>query len=369
MRIIKYLFLLLLLSLVALSIFVATQKGEFLVEKSKIINSPKATVFNYVNDFTNWEDFNSWMIEDSEMKINFPQNTTGKGGSYSWVGKDGNGGSIETVFVKENDSISQKMNYNGTNSHISWSFKDTLGGTKVTWRTKGKMNFISKIYSTFNDSFIKDIEKKYTESLDNLDKKLDYEINTYSIKVDGLIQKTGAFYLKQTFTSEISKITKNSKIVFPKILAFCKNNNLTIQGKPFIIYHSYDKTNKLSKLSICVPIKEEIYTSPGSDILSGKFDSFQAVKTTLNGDYSHREKALDKTKQYLNANHLSPDTLFSYLEIYSISETEIINPSKWVTEIYVPIKSKGIIEKPKTVSPIIKEIVAPTIEKENESEF
>jgi hypothetical protein len=33
-------------------------------------------------------------------------------------------------FVKENDSISQKMNYNGTSSNLSWSFKDTEGGLK-----------------------------------------------------------------------------------------------------------------------------------------------------------------------------------------------------------------------------------------------
>ena len=53
MKILKYLFLLLLLSLVALTVFVATQKGIFSVERSKVINSPKATVYNYVNDFRN----------------------------------------------------------------------------------------------------------------------------------------------------------------------------------------------------------------------------------------------------------------------------------------------------------------------------
>jgi hypothetical protein len=45
------------------------------------------------------------------------------------------------LFVKENDSIAQKMNYNGTSSTISWSFKDTEGGTKVTWQSKGNMSF------------------------------------------------------------------------------------------------------------------------------------------------------------------------------------------------------------------------------------
>ena len=79
MRILKYLFLLLLLSLVALSIFVATQKGDFTVERSQIINSPKSTVFNFVNDYRNWEDFSSWIVEDPEMQITYPKKTIGSG--------------------------------------------------------------------------------------------------------------------------------------------------------------------------------------------------------------------------------------------------------------------------------------------------
>ena len=171
MRILKYLFLLLLLSLVALSIFIATQKGDFTVERSKIINSPKSAVFNYVNDYKNWEDFGSWAVEDPEMKISYPQNTIGKGGSYSWEGKEGNG-DMKTIFVKENDSISQKMNFNGTSSDVFWSFKDTVGGTKVTWKTKGKMSFLFKVYTAFNGGVEKIIGKMYEKSLANLDKTL-----------------------------------------------------------------------------------------------------------------------------------------------------------------------------------------------------
>ena len=105
MRIIKYLFLLLLLSLVALSIFIATQKGEFTIERSKIINSPKASVYNYVNDYRNWEDFETWSDQDTQTQYNYPENTIGKGASYNWVGKNGSG-NIQTIFTKEINIIS-----------------------------------------------------------------------------------------------------------------------------------------------------------------------------------------------------------------------------------------------------------------------
>lgn len=355
MKILKYLFLLLLLSLVALSIFVATQKGDFTVERSKVINSPKAAVFNYVNDYKNWEDFGSWITQDPEMKINYPQNTIGKGASYSWEGKEGNG-SMKTIFVKENDSIAQKMNYDGTASNVFWNFKDTVGGTKVTWKTTGKMSFLFKIYTAFNGGVDKVIGGMYEKSLANLDKTLDYEINTYAVKVDGLVKKPETFYLRQTFTSEISKIIKNFRIVAPKIITFCEKNNVPLAGKPFIIYHTYDLVNGLAKISICVPIKTPIYTSEGSDLLTGKLEAYQAVKTTLTGDYSHIKKAMDKTIGYINANRIATDPSISHIEVYTISKTDTKSPSKWVTEIYYPTKPT-LVANPINVVPTKTQVI------------
>ena len=344
MKILKYLFLLVLLSLVALSIFVATQKGDYTVERSKVINSPKAAVYNYVNDYKNWANFGSWIAQDLEMKINYPQNTVGKGASYSWQGKEGNG-NMKTIFVKENDSITQKMNYQGTASNVFWSFKDTLGGTKVTWKTTGKMSFLFKIYTAFNGGVDKVIGGMYEKSLANLNKTLDYEINTYSIKVDGLVKMPETFYLHQTFTSEISKVIKNFRILTPKIITFCKKNNLPLAGKPFVIYHTYDLVNGLTKISICVPIKNQIYTSAGSDLLTGKLEAYEALKTTLTGDYSHLTKTLDKGKAYSNAKQIVADPSLSHIEVYITSKTEKESPSKWVTEIYYPIKPKLVVNK------------------------
>ncbi len=368
MRILKYLFLLLLLSLVALSVFVATQKGAFSVERSLVINSPKTAVFNYVNDFRNWEDFGSWMVEDPEIKTTYPQKTVGIGSSYSWDGKNGSG-DMQTIFVKENDSISQKMNYDGTISEVSWKFKDTIGGTKVTWKTTGKMSFSLKVYTALNGGIDKIIGRMYEKSLANLDKKLDYEINTYSVKVNGIVKKLETFYLKQLFTSKISDITKNTRVIFPKLIEFCTKNNIEINGKPFVIYHTYDLAKGLTKLSFCIPIKQQIFTSEGSDIISGKLEAFEALKTTLTGDYSHIYKALDKTVQYSSINHLLLDSKFSHLEIYSIGKNEIKNPSKWITEIYYPIKPKIVSIVPKAVIPKAENTIAPKKEDEIPSEF
>ncbi|WET01894.1 transcriptional regulator [Flavobacterium sp. YJ01] len=361
MKILKYLFLFALLSFVALTVFVATQKGNFSVERSKVINSPRATVYNYLNDFRNYEDFESWSVEDPSIKMTFANKTSGNGASFYWDGADGKGNAI-TLKTKEGESIAQKMQYDGTEADVSWTLKDTLNGkTKVTWRAKGTMSFLFKIYTSLHGGSDKVIGTIYEKSLVNIDKNLDYETKTYAVKVDGVVKKTETPYIRQTFTSEISKVNKNARIVIPKLIQFSEANGLSESGKPFIIYHTYDTKTGLAKISICLPINKEISISSGSDILSGKLNGFDAVKTTLNGDYSHRNEAITKTTAYINNQKIIPDLSWSHLEIWTLSKLDVKASSKLVTEIYFPIK-------PKVVPVVAEPVYAPQTSSETQGE-
>lgn len=346
MKILKYIFLLLLLSFISFSVFIATQKGTFSLERSKVVHSSKATIYTYVNDYQNWSDFMAFMVEDASLRTHFSKTTMGKGAKCTWEGIDGNG-IIQTFSVKENDSITQKMDWDGSKFNTTWIFKDTLGGTKVTLKSKGEMSFSYKIYTALYGGANKIIGDLFEKSLSNLDKILDYEINTYQIKVNGFVQKKGTPYLKQSFTSKISSIVKNTRVVFPKLITFCKQNNIELNGKPFVIYHTYNENSGLAQISLCVPIKEAIMTSEGSDILADELEPFLAIKTSLYGDYSHHKEALKKSINYINRNVITPDAKFNHLEVYTISKSDSNKPSKWKTEIYFPVKPKKL--RPQTV--------------------
>jgi hypothetical protein len=54
---------------------------------------------------------------------------------------------MRTLFVKENDSISQKMNYNGTLAAFL-SFKDTTGNESQLVQVENE--FFFKIYAALN---------------------------------------------------------------------------------------------------------------------------------------------------------------------------------------------------------------------------
>lgn len=347
MRILKYIFLLLILIFIAVAVFVATQKGDFDITKTKIIHTPRPVVFNYVNDFNNWHGWVSWQHADTDLT--YKTLTAGKGASYSWDSFTTDG-SVQTISTKQNDSISQKMDMDGMLSDAFWTFKDTIGGTKVTWRIKGKMGFMPKIKAALKGGVDKVVGVVYEQSLESLDKTIKKEINTYQIKVDGIAEKSGNFYLYQSITSTIDNMARNSRIMMDKLEYFFEKNKMKKSGRPFIAYDYFDKKRGITKFSVCIPIAEEIYTAPGSDIMSGKYPAFHALKTTLTGDYSHLPETWDAALAHIAKNKLTISDSGKHIEWFKVSKAEVKNPSKWVTEIYIPIKDNMIVAPKPAVS-------------------
>lgn len=345
MKILKYFFLLIVLLSVGGSVFIATQKSNFKTSKTIVINSPKSAVFNYINEYKNWGNWYVWEKGNSAIKLTYAKKTSGFGSSYYWSGKDGVG-KTTTIFVKENDSISQKTNLNDAISESSWTFKDTIGKTKVTYTSNGEMPFMFKIYAFLNGEIEKILGERIEKSLVNLDRSLDYEMHTFSIKPNGIVIKKSSFYLHQTINCKTSKLNYNLNVIIPNLITFSNENNLKLNGKPFVIYNSYDVKRGITNVSVCVPIKNRIFTSSGSDISCKELEAFTAFKTTLIGDYSHRDAAWKKATDYLLKDKQIQNKSIPILEIVTKGLSEVKRPSKLETTIYIAIQSNYITKVP-----------------------
>ncbi|NBL64210.1 transcriptional regulator [Flavobacterium sp. NST-5] len=357
MRILKYLLLLILLLVIGAVVFVATQKNEFEVKQSAVIHVKKNVVFSYVNDLRNWEEFGVWKDDDRSMQFIFGDTTIGKGAKYSWKSSANDGETI-TVFEKENDSIAQKSIISGEKVQTYFTFKDTVGGTKVTWYSKGKLTFKAKVLALLDGGAEKMIGSVYQRSLKKLDKIITHEINTYNIKVNGVVQKTGGWYFQQKITCKIDETQKNISLITAKMMLFFKENQIKLTGSPFVIYHEVNRTENTNTISVCLPMPDEIYTAPGSDYFSGNLAPYQAVKTTLYGDYSHLAEAKMETINHIRKNNLQQNLAFPIIEVYKKSASEIKSPSKWETEIFVatgnqPAQNQTVVKPTPKPQPVV----------------
>lgn len=336
MKIIKYILLLFLLLFITLTVFVATLNPEYKVVKSKVIKISRKTAFNYVNDFNNWKEFGAWKEENPNIKYKISKVTKGNGSLISF-----NSGSIKTLKTKENESILQEFkNSNGEISNLSWDFKDTLGNTKITCKTIGKMSFMNKVSSAFQGGGDSKIGSIYEKNLSNIEQILDLQINTYAIKVEGFVKKQFGFYIQKSINSKNSNVASNIQIMIPNLIKFVQKNKIQIVGKPFVKYNTFNNELKTTNFSVCISTKEELFTDPESEYIAGSLESFQAVKTTLTGDYSHFGEAKAKNIDEIKKLNLVQKTELPLIEVYTHYKGETKNPSKWITEFYVPVKLK-----------------------------
>ena len=339
MKILKYILLLILLILLAFVVYLTTQEGLFSVTKSKVININKASLFHYVNDYQNWDSF--YNSNDTNLKVNVSENAIGIGSTYSWNGTNDKG-VIKTVFSKENDSIAQKVSWNGIDSNAYITFKDTVGGTKVTWSSSGKLNFIEKFKSSLFSGFENKIGFDYENKLAILENVLKKEISTYSIDLKGIVDVPHQKFIKYNRDSSITDFYSVLQKKLPILQNFIEDNNIKTNHQMFVVFDTYDVAKNKVKYSIASVLQEIIYTTPESEFTVDSIQPHKALKISLKGDYSHSKEAWDKGYDYLKKNNLEQNYSGTLREVYVKNRNDVKQPSQWVTEIYIPVKQQII---------------------------
>jgi effector-binding domain-containing protein len=350
MRILKYLFLLILLGFVGISVYIATQRGDYDITRSQFIKAPRNVVYQYLSDLSNWEDWPGW---SRDIRLQPGQKTSGSEAVLRWTDGEQKG-HLRTVYQTENDSIAHDFMwaFPGTDS---WKLKDSAGGTVVTWRVKGKLTFGAKIKATLNGGTVYVMGTHFEQGLKRLEKTLVYESNTYNIHIDGPVVRPATIFVKQTITSTIANLHRNVRIMSNKMDFFFTKNNITPAGKPFVLYDYFDDKKKITRFSVCYPVRDTILTASGSDITFGSYGEYRAIKTTVTGDYSHLREGWDKTFEYIDEKGHKLSDAGQYVEVLKLGRKDDKRPSKWITEIYIPVHYQA----PQPPKPV----VVPTVER------
>ena len=327
MKIAKYIFLLILLVVITFSVLIITKDGSYKIVKTKLIEVPRTTVFNYMSDDSNWKSINPW------------GNTFEKGSLIK-----------QEIFNK--DSISHTISLEENNEiKTTWQFSDSLNYTKVSWITNGKMSFKEKFLAVIKQGEKNNLSASFNIGLSNLNKILTTEINTFNIKMDGLVARDTVFYIQKPITCKVEQLPNQIKKILPKLQNLLLVTKRKTSGEPFIIYHSKDTLANTITFSVAIPTKQKVQISAGSDIYSGQTTPFQAVKATLTGNYSHKKEALNKIFSFIKENKLQQISNQKEVNIILKNSATDKSPSKWVTEILIPVKPiKPIVKnKPKII--------------------
>ncbi|WP_178983820.1 SRPBCC family protein [Winogradskyella helgolandensis] len=339
MKAFKSFLLLLLILVIGVSIYIAVQPNSYEVTRTRTIKAPASVIYNTVVDFKTWNSWSSWIETNPEIVVTLGDTTKGVGGSYTW-NENGDEGYMSTTGVNPNTSITQEMQFaTYPKSDVNWDFKANEDGTTdVTWTISGdNLPFGFKMWSAFSGGMENQVGPDYERSLEKLDSVVLADMKVYTIKVEGTTQHSGGYYLYNTASCKFSDFEKNMTAMLPKVGAYAITHNVTMAGPPFILYHKWDEENDTVMFSTCVPTNSRIITDE-AEILTGKLESFTAVRTVLKGNYSNLKEAWDTTMNYIADNNLEMIEGGPMLETYLTDPMSEQNPANWITEIYVAVK-------------------------------
>ena len=128
-----------------------------------------------------------------------------------------------------------------------------------------------------------------------LDEVITEDMKRYSIKVEGLTEHSGGFYLYNTTSCKMTDFKQKMQEMLPKVGGYAISNNIRMAGAPFVIYHKWDEANDAVMFSCAIPTSSKITTTE-SEILTGQLQPFKTVKTILYGDYENLKEMM-LTKQ------------------------------------------------------------------------
>ncbi|MFO8148458.1 MAG: SRPBCC family protein [Gillisia sp.] len=342
MKILKYLFFLILIVIIAGAIYIATKDGKYQIEESIIIEAPVPVVFEEVNNFQNWENWGPWADDSDDMIITYSDITRGKDASYSWKSEKEGDGEIKTTAITPNSALEQELTfistYGETLSKITWEFDEVEEGTKVTWGMQGEQNFMEKLAFNFMDqSFSEMMRPMFKQGLENLKREVKNKMDVYSINVDGVTTHGGGFYMYTTTASKIDQIPEKMQQMYIQVRNYMESNNINISGKPFVLYNQWDEANNSAIYSVGIFTPSLVITPSESNVLNGMMPVQKVVKTTLIGDYKYLRGAWDRASNYIAENNLQASETGQAFEVYKLGPEDNPNPASWITEIYIPL--------------------------------
>jgi effector-binding domain-containing protein/ribosome-associated toxin RatA of RatAB toxin-antitoxin module len=339
MKILKYVLFIILITLIAGAIYVAVQPSDFSFKRSIVINAPQELVFNKVNTFKKWPEFSPWLEQDKNATLKYNSIEQGLNSSYSWSGDVLGEGSMTTISVNKPDSLKQRIDFVKpfeSSSMVDWEFEKQNNSTKVTWKMSGKQDFMTKMYTAFNGSIEENTAKDFERGLFKLDSVVRADMRAYDIKINGVTEHSGGFYLYNTTATSISGMQPKMEKMLNNLETFKNTNNINSSGNPFIIYHNWDMENNSVLFSCAIPTSSKIITTD-TTILTGQLEPFKALKVTLIGDYNNLKEAWEQAYAYINQYNLEATADGISIESYINTPETTLSPADLKTELFIQI--------------------------------
>ena len=218
-------------------------------------------------------------------------------------------------------------------SDVFWFIEDKEDASTITWGMKGKMPFFFKFMAKNMEPWI---GMDYERGLKMIKDLLEKGSIASQINIHGVDQIPEAKYLGLKASCKMQDVGSSMQKTFGQLHEYTDSNAIET-NKALAVYHNFDFKNPNCEYTAGVVTDADIKNT-GSELFISKTNSQKAVKVIFTGDYNHLGNAWSAAYAYARNKRLKVKKGADPIEFYLTDPQKEPDHSKWITEVYLPIK-------------------------------
>ncbi|MAX81010.1 MAG: hypothetical protein CL843_12660 [Crocinitomicaceae bacterium] len=312
-----------------------TQDDKLVVSRSTIVHAPIDVVFDQVNDLKKRTQWSPWENMDSTMTFEFSDKTKGEGAQYSWSSKNQGSGSLVYTKVIDNQLIESNVDF-GPSGKITgvFAFEEAPDGVKVTWNMESEE--ISNPLTRLGMAIMKPgMESVFDMGLDSLAAAAERATSSALPAGISIEEVTPVTYISVIDSCSWEVMEQHYAKDYGQLMEFIGSNNIELTGMPFSFYHVWDEKKAFAVFEPALAVNPETVPDESGYEVKQSYEG-TAVKGTHKGNYDNLGSTWESLYAYVGKEGLEFNG--SPWEVYVTDPGQEPDTSKWITEIYIPVK-------------------------------
>ncbi|MCK0146270.1 AraC family transcriptional regulator [Arenibacter sp. F26102] len=243
-----------------------------------------------------------------------------------------------TVLLEQRDflSIDQQLSFNDSIFQYQWRIapiNDSTSRIKVYIKDVDH-SLMNKLSIPFSDT---DFEKRTKRTILEFNDLLNDHIEKFRVTVMDTLQQLPETYcayipLKASQLSKAKGMMQN----YPILSTVLVDNNVELNGRPFLEITNWDREVDSISYNFCYPIIKSDSLPQNGIIKYKKFNGLKALKAVYNGNYITSDRAWYALLNYAEKNGLEVSE--TPVEVFFSNPNIGGNEIEWIAEIYMPLK-------------------------------
>lgn len=303
-------------------------------EGSIVIKAPAKVIFHQVENFRNWQNWSPFERADTTVKSIYEGAEQGVGAIMRWTSVHSGNGSQTITNSKPYTEIRTQLKFEGQGNAISiYSFEEVPEGTKITWALE--VDKLKYPFGRYMGLFMGSMMRPMFESgLKNLK---DYcESNIVNLIPDiseVILTPHPALIIRDS--AMVTEIEKKMGEMYGEIMGYMQQKKIEMAGPPFCVYYSWN-VEKPFVMGAGIPLVKPMKPEENSNIKFYELPTGKAIKGIHKGKYDKSGITHDAMHQYMTEKKME---ITGYpWEVYITDPSKEPDTSKWITEIYYPVK-------------------------------